>query len=749
MKKKLAGLKGFNAKEFLLNHGEKLGFGVGALVCLASLGLTSWSRYEKTPYEIETKAKEAKTRILATTWPEDKRAAFGLQDFAGQAQAVRGPLSLTRYEYSTNMWWPLYRKQELAKETELLAVLDLQAKAGVFTLGIQPKMPSMDGMLADGSGEMTADGSMPATGNAALPDDFDAQFSPVRSRGPAALGPGAMAPGAMGHGGGAPLGASSSGGPGMAHGDSFAPPASSAMPMAMDGSMMGSGEMMGMGMGMASGLESRGERFISVRGVWPLWQQMEKMQRALNLQTTNDARNFLQLLDFVLERQTAVAGTDPWAGEWEQVDIQRALEVLDQAYDYAIDDLSPEIIDTVITMPLPARLVGVWGDYATHPRIENFKLPPAELEKMEKLQQKLVDEFEKYRLEEEKRNIRPKGFAARQRNIRSMAQTMFESDYASTFEQDMRATMQDDPTMRMQMPDLKNRLTAVGRLLLFRYMDFDVRPGYAYRYRVKLILRNPNYERPLDQVIDPSVAEGPDRETPWSNPSNAAVVPASVNYFLEDVDRDPVNELRPTASRPLAKLDFFEWDAEVGTMIHDTVELKSYGQFLGEKKESLRLDVAKPSFADTEVTFRSEDVLLDSLADVRLDPAVHPDLKLRKDLRGHAGLVPEAVVVDSSGQLAALDPTTNDAKQKMLTTYVSRERAPFEALKNKEQQAPTGGLLDGAAMPMSGSPEEMMGMMNSGMTMQQPKSSRRKSSRKPKGGSSMGSSSDAHAAGAP
>jgi len=741
MKKMMGGLKGFNAKEFFLNHGEKLAFGCGILICLISLGLTSWSRYDKTPQELEKKATDAKSRILATTWPEEKRATFGLKDFAGQAQEVRGPLSITKYEYSTNMWWPLYRKQELAKEAELLAVLDLHAKAGTVTVGVLPKAPAMEGLMADGSGSMSIESAMAGASAGTTPkgkansEDFDDQFSPVRNRAPTGLG----AAGAMGSGGMA------------AHGEAFAPPPSSAMAVAMDSSMMGGAEMgMGMGMGMSSGLESRGERFIVVRGVWPLWQQMEKMQRALNLQTINDARNFLQLLDFVLERQMAVAGTDPWAGDWEQVDIQRAMDVLNEASGYAFDELDPQIIDPVITMPLPERLVGIWGDYATHPRIENFKLPPAEQERIQKLEEKLVQEYERFQLEEEKKTVRPKGFAGQQRNIRSMATTMFESDYGSTFEQTMRSTMEQDPTMRMQMPDLKHRLTAVGRLLLFRYMDFDVRPGFAYRYRVKLILRNPNFERPLDQVIEPSVAEGPDRETPWSNASNAAVVPESVNYFLEVVDRDPVNEQRPTASRPLAKMDFFEWDPVVGTMIHDTVEVKTYGQFLGEKKESLRLDVAVPSFKDTEVTFRSEDVFLDSAGDVRVEAAVHPDLKLPKDLRGRAGLVPEAVVVDAAGQLAALDPTSNRTKRKSLTDYVARERAPWKDIENQEEK-PAMGMLDGAAMPMgsSSSMEQMMGGPAAMMDMQQPRSkSRRKNSRKPGAGSSS-MPSDAHGSGAP
>ena len=495
---------------------------------------------------------------------------------------------------------------------------------------------------------------------------------------------------------------------------------------------------MGMGGGGASGLESRGERFISIRGVWPIWQQLEKFQRALNLQTTTDARNFLQITDFVLERQTAQAGSDPWSGSWETVDIQRAKDVLSEAYEYDMDFFDPQLIDTVITMPLPARVVGVWGSLATHPKIEKFTLPPAELQREMKLHDKLIEEFERYKLQEQSKTVVPKGFAGQQRNLRSMAQTMFDSEYAPSFDQSMRSMMEQDTSMRMNLPDLKSRLTAVGRLVLFRYMDFDVRPGYAYRYRVRLRLRNPNFEQSIDRVLEPSVAEGLERETPWSNVSNPAIVPQSVDYFLEDVERDPVAENKPSAARPIARVDFFEWDATKGTMIRDKVEVKAYGQFLAETKKSLHLDVAKPAFKDEEVTFRSDDVLIDTLSDVRVDLTMNPDLKLPANLRGKVGIPPEAVVMDNVGELRSLNPSDNRKRHNYLATYVQREREPWEAIKNKESQPQMqpGMSMDmgGAANPYSMEMGGAMGMFPEGQAA--PRKS--KKSRKPNqgGGSS-------------
>lgn len=654
MKNLMGKLKSLNFKDFLLDHVEKIVFGGAIMTVLLVLSSSQWSRYEKTPQQIQDKVKAARDTIQASVWPQEKRAQFGLRDFAGDAQRVRGPLTVAPYEYSTNMWWPLYRKQELAKEPEMLAVIDLRADAGRFTMPVN---------LHQAPNTSLATTLEPDTAPAPAVND---NFAPVR---------------------GVPGG---KGGAGTAGEVAANPYPFGAPPAAAGAAEMYAGSE-GMG-GPGSSAEPRGERFIAVRGVWPLWQQMEKFQRSLNLQTTNDARNFLDIVDFVLERQEALAGADPWANPWEVVDIQRAKDVLDEAEDYDIDVLDPQILDPVITMPLPARAVGVWGRYATHPRIEKFTLPPAELDRELKLQEKLMEEYEKYRLQSQPK---PRGgFASRTLQVRSMANEMYGSEYAGDFDQTMKSVMDRDPTLRMQLPDLKSRLTAVGRLLLFRYMDFDVRPGYAYRYRVKLMLNNPNHNRPVDQVLEPSVAEGQYRETPWSNASNPAVVPESVDYFLVDVERDPALESRPNASRPLAKLDFFEWDAAVGTMIRDTIELKSIGQFISDTKKSLRLDVVTPSFKDTEVAFRSDDVLLDAKSDVVVDAKLHPDLQLVPTLRGKLGIVPEAVVVDEAGQLVALNRMSNLPRFKELDAYVRAERAPFESIKNAAEK-PQGAMFGG------------------------------------------------------
>ncbi|HVX14544.1 MAG TPA: hypothetical protein VHC22_25375 [Pirellulales bacterium] len=62
------------------------------------------------------------------------------------------------------------------------------------------------------------------------------------------------------------------------------------------------------------------------------------------------------------------------------------------------------------------------------------------------------------------------------------------------------------------------------RYRLFRFFDFDVEPGKVYRYRVKLVALNPNYDLPTRFLTTPEDAQGIFREGPWSAPSPAVAV---------------------------------------------------------------------------------------------------------------------------------------------------------------------------------------------------------------------------------
>lgn len=737
--KKLKGLLSVNGiKALFVDHGEKIGFGVIGLVVLLILSGSRWLPIEGTPQDILGKVEEGKKAIAANNWTPDKGEKYALVDFVQEVNRLRQPPSVQEYEFSTSMFAPLYRKQELAKEPELLPVESLIATAGRVILGKSP-LPPEGSLLADGTmpegAAIGADGNpgLGFPGTAATKVDTN---DPFAKRGASVGGsglpgggagfPGAGLAPAGAHGAGAPAGIPGANGALNTRGSGAGHGSGPGVPMAMGEEIYGGMGMMGGG----SGMEPDGKLFIAVRGVWPIKEQLLKIQRALNLQSLNEATAYLNLIDFELERQMAVSGTDPWQGPWEAVSLDTALEVLDQAADYGVDEVPPDIQDPVITCPLPVRLQGYWGELATHPRIRGFQLSPQEMAKEEAFLAKLREQYDKAMAaagprRPERQGFAGKGFSSRSNNYRDMASTMmgfasedsnYGNDMYSSFGQGMMPGMPGGPGMGMpgggapmKAEDVKKRLsqmTAAGTFLLFRYFDFDVRPGMAYRYRVNLKIENPNWERPPETLVDPAIALGETRETPESNVSNPAVVPEKVDYFVRDVKRDPIHEALGNASkRALAVLQMFEQDEEYGTVNADSISLTTLGQFIGEAKKSLRLDVSKPTFKTDDVKFASDDVFLDANGDFDLSPANHPDLKL--PARGSIGLPGEILVATETGELKLLDPATRQNRWSELDAFVTGQRKPFEDIKDKEE-TPQGGL--DAAMYGDYPGAEMSGM---------------------------------------
>ncbi len=164
---------------------------------------------------------------------------------------------------------------------------------------------------------------------------------------------------------------------------------------------------------------------------------------------------------------------------------------------------------------------------------------------------------------------------------------------------------------------------AVGRMLLFRYLDFTVKSGEAYRYRIKLIFENPAVANKLkrDMVDDEAVLEGDTRETEWSEPSGVVVIPSDTNAFITEV----IDNQSPGKNG--AQFEVFQWDRDLGTVIYDTRMRCNFGEFLGGEENTEVLNPAKPSFKFERAKFTSDVVLVDSTPQPMIDLADHPDLK--------------------------------------------------------------------------------------------------------------------------
>lgn len=667
MKNLMAKLKGLKFKALLVEHGEKIIGGMVGLFALLIVLTTPWSGIQKRPDELVQAAKESNDNLDKHDWPADKRAEFLPATFFQKAeQLAAARTEVTPFTFSTTYWTPLYPVKELIREPELLAVQDLRADAGRTVVAKATAPPPEE---AQTEGEEAAEEDDPNT-----PDEIKAREEGAGGPGRAGGGPAGLDRGPMGKAG---------------RGDIMA------------GAAMGAA---------GSEIEPRGLRFVAVRGIFPLRKQMEAFQRAIHLENVMDAMELVDFWDFEIQRQRALPG-DPekrWTGEWETVSIELTEQILNEVADFDIDEVDSGLIDQVFTCPLPKRILGYWGPLATHPAVKNFELSPEEKEAERKMNEFILEKVEQQEVPQKG------GFARNQVNI-GQARSRF---FNQATQEDRSMLMERSgmpgaggPGGRMGGPQaagmggmgpragMEARMAAVGRLLLFRFFDFDVEPGQAYRYKVRLKMANPNAGRQVAEVVDPSVIANEFRETPWSEPSTPAVVPPDVNYFLADVDhRSP--------KQGNAEVEIFEWNSKLGTYMQAKIS-NALGQILGGKVKTRVLDVAKETLEEVEETFRTETVLVDTEQSPMIVIGEHPDLSLPAKTTSRPetiGVADQALTVNKYGQIELLDSESQKSEARIWQSWIIRQNRPFEDQEEAggtDSRLDTGKAAKGAGGPMA------------------------------------------------
>ncbi|MDB5340608.1 MAG: hypothetical protein JWN70_6227 [Planctomycetaceae bacterium] len=689
MKGLMAKLKGMPIKSILMTHGEKFVFGTVGLMVLLALVSTTWGGYQKQPDELLTKATAAGTALHTGAWPEERQGALKPSTYQAMATSMFDELnmvdSMSPFSYDKPMSFPIYAREEPDGEPEWpSAPQDLIADASVMVLGVNPPLPTEEEL-------------------AKLQEEANAlQTAPLKAAGATKKG-------------------------GKTKDDALAGSAAM-MPPAM-----GAG---GMGGGLSTGMQPRGQRFVAVRGIVNLFDIGRAIQKALHLETPAEGMALIEVIDFKIQRQKAIAGPNPWPDDsWQDVSLDRADEVLSES-EQAADLVTTECINPVFTMPLPTRLDGDYTKIVSHPSLERFELSKEQRAMEQKLNSALMESAGEMGLEEQAGKRR--GFLKDQVDIGGLRSNFMGAGgnmgdvyrkagittpaaaggaggmmpQLSGPRPSMGGPMAGGPRPGaggMQMPGMQHPGgpgmmggqggmvaqvggAAAGYLMLFRYLDFDVNPGEAYRYRVQLEFANPNYGVALDKIKEASVAEGETRLTEWSQPSAPVVVKSDSNLFLTEVDKRP-------RAKGEAKIHAYQWDPSLGTYI-DSKMVAKFGQFLGGLAPSVRLDLGVPSYQEKQVLFATKDFLLDTALPPAIIPADNPDLNLvvdSKQPKDGLEMPSEAIVLDEYGQLKVLDSITQKPMADEVKKKVDAEREPWKYL--EETGEPKDGLnsLDPAA----------------------------------------------------
>jgi hypothetical protein len=73
-------------------------------------------------------------------------------------------------------------------------------------------------------------------------------------------------------------------------------------------------------------------------------------------------------------------------------------------------------------------------------------------------------------------------------------------------------------------------------IYFLRYIDYDVQPGKHYRYRIRLVLLNPNWHVPEKYLQNAILSKAQYLKTDWSEPTSVVTVPRSTKIHFAGTD---------------------------------------------------------------------------------------------------------------------------------------------------------------------------------------------------------------------
>lgn len=670
----MAKSKGLDFKALLLNHGEKFGAAVVGLLALTGLATANWSGCKL--LEAELKSIATKTRDTwsspSNAWPEDKKTVFQMTpDVEGMAKRMASPNEDIE-QFATVRHWnePINQLREKLSAVVVLPPEFPESTLVEFTHAMKDDAVEgeetstemqEDSPETKSPDQQELDDLFGKTAAAGAPAGFPGAEGDVSGAFPGGIGPGVTGPGAgMGPGmmsGGMPGGA----GPGGA-----------AMGMGMGmGLTMSSGELGLDGYGGYPGGENgmsatpperkvRSVAGVSVRCVFDLYKQTNMIAEALHLSEKEAGQRYVDFVNLEIQRKSAIAGPDPWAGEWEALPLKDIAEILDQSAYFDRDIVNPSVVRSEITMPLPSRAAGNWKpNNASHTRLENFQLSEEEKDLIDKHQAMLLEEATKRKAMLPPQQAKSEGFRKYTLASQDLGMTLGGAGYgqmAESIYSDYQGMQVDaagesgkkktDPRFKTpeELEKFLNSTLVANRLLLVRFMDFTCDRGNSYQYRVRLEMRNPNFNMPIDDLEQPELATQRTIFSDWSTPTTPVYVPTAYRYYAQKV------ESKPRADE-LAHLNMFYLHETAGTPVMANLRIP-VGVKIGGRQLIEVVDLGKSTLENQEVELKSQDYLAGIAEAPRMSASDFPELKdYMKSLQGAKAVPDRITVVDSSGAI--------------------------------------------------------------------------------------------------
>ena len=231
-----------------------------------------------------------------------------------------------------------------------------------------------------------------------------------------------------------------------------------------------------------------------------------------------------------------------------------------------------------------------------------------------------------------------------------------------------------------------NFATSNADTVMVRALDFTVQPDTAYRYRVRVVVRNPNYHF---ENVQAGVNTTDEESTgPWSDPTEPVTVPADVTtYAMGRLPNDPEK----------VQFGVARWDEATGYTVFRNFD-EAPGQIIGERQGAPIPDEKGEKRTSKTLDFTSHQVVLDSMGgDRSLEPFNLGGTRLDAPV--------QALVVRNDGTLVLRDQALDDrfdSEAKELEDIYKQTLAEVDQGKKKKRREMPGYGSGGMGMPGMG-----------------------------------------------
>ena len=292
---------------------------------------------------------------------------------------------------------------------------------------------------------------------------------------------------------------------------------------------------------------AQGHRWLVLTGLLPIAQQMQAYTEAFHdARSWNPAKDVPMYVGYQVERAEVNGGGEADQLPWKPIDLKRAFAV-QKSFRVAAREVVhykyfPRQPTRAIPMvfPLPPLMNARWGPEVAHPPGIPLSSDVPESERWSEgaygreFPDPEAGNYEKGDLEALRRLLEGGGPGGPGSSA---------SRYAG-------GGMPYGGGMETGMPGHPGFAAPVGEqveLQLFRFFDFSVEPGKRYRYRVQLLVANPNFRVEARCLETEDLAKQPWVETEWSDPSEVIGVPRDSMLLL-----GPVKPPRKIDDEPVA-----------------------------------------------------------------------------------------------------------------------------------------------------------------------------------------------------